>query len=680
MASQGILYCLSQTFGQIPQDIYENAKFLSYNSENDDFTCILCNKIIQTVEYDEMYDEESTTRNFEKHLLSHNHQKNCVSFSELLVNLKSLFQGNIPLIVQNNLNVLNKIGRKYECAICNKNLNVSQNSQSTEANFSSHLLSNGHYESLQEFREVIGNLQDIYGGIPEFIKSHSQFLSKNGTHYFCNICCKHIQVHPSDIEITEYHFKKHLRSLDHVRNAKVENAFFLRPELEQVFNHRLPDYMLRNIEYISVNGPNFFCCLCFDNIKFNPHNHYETEQNFKQHLSSSYHEENLSNRMNADNKVFSILYKLYDEFSNVVLENLKYLSVDGDNFYCTVCEQTIEKSEDNEETIDDLIIHFEESDHQSVVNDELQRQSDLIVRLEDVFGSIPELIKDNIKYMEFMGGKNFRCILCDKTMQSKNYGDDYEHTTSITEENFVRHLDSNRHREEVEKQEDDDDLLNDLEELFSIVPQYIMNNLEHLGYENNSDDFCCLLCDKTIAIVSGNKKEECTEQNFRSHLLSVGHMAKLKYKANKEMEVIENLELIFNEVPNFILSNIEHITDEDDHFFCTLCDAQIMVGKNSISSEQTFRTHIFGNRHRSNVGKNEEEHCIAMEWFDSSFRRIPEFVLRNIDFIFPYGSDDLFCGFCQIGLNIDEDDLEGSEWNLRCHIESVKHQQNLKSM
>uniref|UniRef100_A0A1B6HH56 U1-type domain-containing protein n=1 Tax=Homalodisca liturata TaxID=320908 RepID=A0A1B6HH56_9HEMI len=680
MASQGTLNCLSETFGQIPRDILESAKFFSYDSENDDFTCVLCNKIIQTVKCDEMYDEESTTRNFHKHLLSHNHQRNCVSFSDLCLKLKSIFQGNIPQIVNNNLNVLNIIDGKYKCAICDKNLNVSQNSQSTEANFSKHLMSYEHKENLQEFRETISNLHDIYGGIPDFIMSHSQFLSKNGNYYTCNICNKHIQVHPSDIDITENNFREHLRSLKHVKNAKVKNAFSLHPELEQVFNYHLPNYMLRNIEYISVNGANFFCCLCFTNIKFNRHNHYETEQNFKLHMSSSDHEENLSHRRNTDDKAFNILHELFEEFSDVVLENLKYLSVDGDNFYCTVCEQTIEEGEDDEETRDNLIFHFEESGHENVVDDELQRQSDLIMKLEDVFGSIPERIKDNVKYIEFMGGNNFRCILCDKTMQSKINGDDYEHTTSVTEENFVKHLDSDKHRDEVEKEENDEDLQNDLEELFSIVPQYIMNNLEHLGYENNSNNFYCVLCDKTIAIVNGNKKEECTEQNFRSHLLSVGHMAKLKYKANKEMEVIENLELIFNEVPNYILSNIEHITDEDGHFFCSLCDAQIMVGKDSTSSEQTFRSHIFGNKHRSNVEKNEEENGIAMQRFDESFLRIPEFILRNIDFIYLYGSDELYCSLCQRVLNIDEDDLKATKWNLRCHIESLEHQHHLKSM
>uniref|UniRef100_A0A1B6KWB8 Uncharacterized protein n=1 Tax=Graphocephala atropunctata TaxID=36148 RepID=A0A1B6KWB8_9HEMI len=673
MASKNIVHCLLGTFGKIPERIKENAKFFSYNSEYDDFICRPCDRIVKKVSND-----ISTTKNFNQHLLSYTHKNNVVPSSEIWINLRAIFQGKIPQVVMNNFHLLNMVDGTYKCAICDKTLTVSQDRSTTETTFSYHLLSEGHEYNLKAYREVIIELEEFYGGIPVFVLNNSQFLSKNGCDYFCNICDKHIAVHPSDLDETENSFRKHLHSLKHMRNAKENKAFSLYPKLKKIFKS-LPNYMLRNVEYISVNGPNFFCSLCCQNIKSNSYDSYETEQNFKLHMSSLDHEENLDNRRDPSNDVFNTLQELFETFPDVVLKNLKYLSVNGDDFYCNICKETIEEyEEDTNVTRGNLISHFE-SDHKNNVEIEWNRQSELIDELGDVFGNIPELIRDNLKYIEFLGGKNFSCTLCERTMEAK-YSGDYEDNTSITEENFVKHLTSSKHQEKLELIEEcNKDVENDLEELFSPVPQFIVNNLEHINYEDGDENFNCYLCDKTIAIVSGTKKAELTEQNFRSHLLSSGHMAKLKQKANIEMVAIDQLEVIFHKVPNFILNNLEYLEDESDHFLCTLCDVQIKR-RSSRSTEQMFRQHLFGALHKSNVMEEEQDSDLAMQRLDFSFWRLPEFLLRNIDFLSTYGDGDLFCLLCQEILCIDEDDLEETKWNLRCHMESEKHQHNFKNI
>lgn len=256
--------------------------------------------------------------------------------------------------------------------------------------------------------------------------------------------------------------------------------------------------------------------------------------------------------------------------------------------------------------------------------------------------------------------------------------------TSVTENNFNQHLESIGHEAKLaEVEEINYDLKNTLQDIFNPIPQYVLNSLDHLSFADGGDYFECILCNKVVAIVPGNKKAELTEQNFRNHFLSVGHFAKLKHKANLLMNATEKLELIFNKIPNFILSNIEHLEMQGNHCYCTLCDTKMCVGGPE-STEKQFRQHLFGSRHRYNLKDFENDNDEAFQRLDCSFWRVPEFMLRNIDFLTVYenhdDNDDLFCLLCQQSLHIDEEDLEQTKQSLRNHIDSERHQLYLNSI
>lgn len=673
MSQQNILRSLEMTFGKIPVLIKQNVKYLLYDDSSDDFTCVPCDKIIK-----KSSTAENTTVNFEKHLLSNAHKSNTTTDDQLNMNLNITFAGTIPPIVLMNCHMLSMNGNDYECVLCEKIIKVSiRDLSATENNFSYHLLSYGHERKLEDYNETLSQLYEIYGGIPRIILNHSRFLIRNGKHYLCTICDKQLQVHPSDVDETEKCFEKHLHSLKHVKNAKQSKAFSITPELRQIFS-ALPNYMLRNIDYITINGPNFFCSLCNENIRFNKTSPYETELNFKQHISSSTHEENLNSRKDPENKVFNRLCDIFEDFPDVVQDNIKYLTIDGDDFYCEICAETITEYDDDEHTKDSLDWHFQSSGHINMVSSKDLQLTETLADLAEVFGAIPEIIQGNLKFIEHKSGKNFECTLCNKIMKAK-FDADYERNTTVTESNFEQHLESNQHINELDEDENiGDDVMTSLKEIFGVIPQFIMTNFEHLTYADDSDNFECILCEKEIAVVPGSKKAELTEQNFRNHFLSVGHVAKLKNKANLLMKASDQLGSVFGKIPDFIMSNIQNIEIEGNHYRCTICNANIMRG-GSESTERKFREHFFGSRHRSESEAFENENDEAFCRLDKLFWRVPEFMLRNIDFLCTF-DDDLFCILCQETLAINEEDLVETKQSLRCHMDSERHQFSLRNL
>lgn len=670
MSVQSTLSSLDAVFGKIPPLIIQNIKYLSYSEEKDEFTCVPCRKIIK-----KSYNStQSTTINFEKHFLGNTHQGITISEDELITNLKSTFSDSIPPIVLMNTHTLGMKGEDYECAKCERYIKVSKtNISSTENNFSYHLLSVGHEKALEDYRSILSELYEMYGGIPSLILNHSHFLVKKGKHFKCTICNAQLQVHPNDTEETEKCFNRHLNSLKHIINAKQANAFSITPQLKLVYSV-LPNYMLRSVEYISNNGSHFFCSLCNENIQFNKSNPYETKLNFKQHILSDSHEQKLNDRRNSEDDVFIRVQCLFEGLSEDVLENQKYLSVVEGDLYCVICEEIVCEYDNQDQTTEYLESHFDSDDHVNMVSTKSYVCSQTLEDLVEVFGAIPDDIQNNLQHIDYKGGKNFECALCEKIMQAKFDGN-YDDNTSITENNFEKHLYSNKHRLKVNEYENiTNELVESLNELLSVIPQYLMNNLDHLSY--SEDNFECLLCNKEIAVDFGNKKYQITEQNFRNHFLSSAHIGMLKNEANLVMETSNKLEFIFNKVPNFIIANIHHIEVEGKNYRCTLCDALIMKGC-ADSTELKFREHLFGSRHKANSEKLEEDIGEAFHRLDESL--IPEFILKNIDFLQTY-DDDLFCVLCQQILFINEEDPQQTKQSLRCHMDSKRHQFYLKNM
>uniref|UniRef100_A0A1B6IB26 Uncharacterized protein n=1 Tax=Homalodisca liturata TaxID=320908 RepID=A0A1B6IB26_9HEMI len=369
MASE-ILESLETKFGKLPKEIEENVKNFNYNNANDEYTCIPCNKVIK-----KRYNKTSSTSitDFEGHLSSKKHKEKIVPMSVLIDCLMETFSGEIPQIVLNHILVLTMDDFYYICTICKKMIGVSNDSSITETNFSYHLLSVAHTKNMKLFHAILSQLQNIYGSIPPVVLNNSSFLQifEGDNKYLCSICDETLSVNPSDINKSIESFENHFYSLEHINNVKINKILSLIPSLENSLH--FPSYLITSIEYFSKNDTHLFCVLCNENVKCGL-DAYETEQNFKAHILSEFHQQNLKFRRDPSNEVFIELLKVFETLPSIVVENLAYFTLYKRNLTCRICEEFIIEERDREKTLKNIISHLKSDWHDNNVTEEKRRQ------------------------------------------------------------------------------------------------------------------------------------------------------------------------------------------------------------------------------------------------------------------------------------------------------------------
>uniref|UniRef100_A0A1B6GRG9 Uncharacterized protein n=1 Tax=Cuerna arida TaxID=1464854 RepID=A0A1B6GRG9_9HEMI len=675
MASE-ILESLETTFGKIPKEIEENAKNFNYSNANDEFTCIPCNRVIEKI-----YNKSSSTSivDFEGHLASKKHKESIVPMSVLMDCLMETFSGEIPQIVLNHILVLTVDDFYYICAICEKMIGVSNCSSSTETNFSYHLLSVAHTNNMKSFNAILSQLQNIYGSIPPVVLNNSSFLEifEGDNKYLCSICDETLSVNLSAISKSKESFENHFYSLEHINNVKINKILSLIPLLENSLH--FPRYLITSIEYFSKNDTNFFCVLCNENVKFCL-DAYETEQNFKAHILSEFHQQNLKFRRDPSNEVFIELLKVFETLPSIVVENLGYFTLYEKILSCSICEEFIIEEKDSEKTLKNIISHLKSDWHDNNVTEEKRRQQMTVHSLKNLFGSVPKSIQDNIDHLKFSEKTNdFECLLCNIVVESnKGKNAKPQNVACSLEKNSEKHFKSNKHLQQEQNLDSlSESIRSDLEEIFCSIPHFVVINWDYIDYDVSGEHFNCALCDTKILVDNGNKMDKVTSQNFRTHFFSAEHLSAVKKKANEKQVTVDKLDAIFGRVPSYILSNIDHIIEKKGEFYCKPCNKKFDVRSAPENIEHCFYEHLSGTRHKSYLRKYEVSHDAALERLDKSFSKIPEFLLRNIYHLCLY-NNILFCLVCQKLLPIDGQDLESSKRFLRCHMESEQHKGNVK--
>lgn len=681
METENTLNLLQKTFGEIPQSIRDNLKYFKYSDETENFTCNICDD--RTVK---LYDnsKRNTTVNFMKHLESRKHSSKAVSQVEIWNRLTATFQNSIPKLVQQNAHILGTSNDDYYCEICEKTLEVSTRPSVTEATFAQHFLTDHrHPGNLKTYNDNVGLLAGIYGSIPWPIYHNSQYLRRatDGKNYFCTICKVVLRVYQNDLEKTEELFKNHLETEPHLSNTQQARATSRIPLLRQIYNSSVPLYVLKNIEYLSVNQTALYCSLCNASFEFSQANAAASKESLKQHIFSQDHENALRNRRDQDDEDYSKLSDLIDDFDQNFLGKLDCISTYEDKFVCKICNVYINEDMSSEDLEDDIEGHLNSRDHEEKFSDEMDRQSELLNDLNDLFGVIPERIENELSQIEYKGqGIDFKCTLCERKILKAYKSGDYEKNTYVTEENFYKHFDSDNHSNKAENFDSwNDKLENHFESLFSPspIPQYVWNNLDSLGYDGNNDenDFCCLLCHENIDIARGPKAKELTIMNLNKHLLSLGHLTQLKNKSYKKYVAKSWLKSIFGGVSNLILNNIEHLEQYEGHFYCKICEAQILTGYDAEKSKKNFHSHLEGASHQSRLRFLEDNYEKATNELEDRFWFIPECLLKNMDFVSVLSDEEIYCEPCQETFALEKD--VSKIHALRYHFESKDHEHNV---
>ncbi|XP_054263404.1 uncharacterized protein LOC128986857 [Macrosteles quadrilineatus] len=651
-----ILQQLKTTFGEIPAIVHQDMKYLAYDKSTEEFWCRLCDKYIHI----------NSPKTLEAHVKSICHRGHRCPPGKVIHSLNLTFPKQIPQIVQNNILVLDVIEEGYECVICKKIIQVKQDPKISMNNFLYHLTSFGHEKKLKCYNEQLDELKCVYGEIPCIVGNNKQYLrlDVSGKRYECTLCNTFLKVNVNNMGKTETEFTEHFQSTHHLWAAKRSKVLSLVPELQFT---RIHTYITRNIDYISNNGADLYCSLCFENIKRYPHNPHETETNLKHHVLSSFHMENMYRRQSENNEKLDNLIQVNGLFTDEVLRNLRHIELNDGIFICSVCNEEFNA----EFECNEVIFHLETSSHRSNVSEKESRCDDLIDSLNNVLSEMPQSIEENLKHIDFVIGNKFCCTLCEVV---------------VSWVNLESHLDGRRHAEAVEHYDSSSDLLHEhFEYVFGEnyedeMPECVNNNWSLIGYDIDNGTFCCSLCEESIIIDEGTKKEQITWQNLKMHFLSREHSNKLKLKAKRLMETSDKLDLFFIRVPKCILNNAACLSETDNSFFCDKCCVEIQLGCSEETSIKNFMQHLNGFNHKSIIESIEKSIDNAFQYLDEEFG-VPESLLIDIDHWDSSQDDaDLYCTLCQLDLSVDLDDLKQSRCYLECHVNSDLHKSNMDAL
>uniref|UniRef100_A0A1B6F9N9 Uncharacterized protein n=1 Tax=Cuerna arida TaxID=1464854 RepID=A0A1B6F9N9_9HEMI len=335
----------------VPEIVANNMEYLRFCDSNRFIECDICD--VKRPFYPD--DATSTLNSLEQHLKYKLHKSTVTKRNKEELDLKRALEERCTIVPQFVLQNL-------------KHIMYTDTSENTEYDY-------------YGFKVLDSDSSD-----DEYYLNRSKDIERKrvaGTNFYCRVCKRVIIAEKQSeykydeeeskmpCKLTEHNLRLHLLSKSHKRyvNGKCFNAKRTKYELDSLFKN-IPNYLYNNIYYINKkNQYRYECTLCDESVGYNL-----KDSLMKHHFVSKYelgkvHRKNVESLKEDMCISQEIIAMRFWSISKLIMLNLDFLSILGNNFFCELCQETLFVTEyDLDLTQSEFLRHLSSTKHKLCTN------------------------------------------------------------------------------------------------------------------------------------------------------------------------------------------------------------------------------------------------------------------------------------------------------------------------